>query len=88
MVDFIPPLELGTWFQSVFAGTPDIFVIIALIIIASGAAFFRMTTLTLIFMAGMFLLMFSGVITSPILYLIAVLGGLAIGFVLQRIFYQ
>lgn len=87
MTDFIQPLELQTWFQSIFAGTPEIFLIIALIVIAGGAAFFRMTTLTFVFMTGMFLLMFSGLIASPLIILMAIIGGLGLGYLLQRIFY-
>jgi len=83
---WIQPLELQTWLISVFAGTPEIFAVIALIVITSLAAYFRMTLIGLVFIIGMFLLMFSGFIDSVLLILIAIIGGLAIGFFMVRIF--
>ena len=83
---WIQPLELQTWLISVFAGTPEIFGGIALLVIATMAATFRMTTVGLFFMIGMFLLMFSGFINSVLLILIAVIGGLALGYMIHRIF--
>ena len=83
---WIQPLELQTWLISVFAGTPEIFGGIALLVIATMAATFRMTTVGLFFMIGMFLLMFSGFINSVLLILIAVIGGLALGYLIHRIF--
>lgn len=85
---WIEPLELETWMISVFAGTPEIFAAIALLVITSMATMFRMTTLGLFFMIGMFLLMLSGFINSVLLIFIAIIGGLALGYVLSRIFVQ
>ena len=86
MVDFIPPLELSTWLIQIFAGTPEIFAAISLLVITSLAAYFRMTLIGLVFIIAMFLLMFSGFINSVLLILIAIIGGLAIGFFMVRIF--
>ena len=83
---WIQPLELQTWLISVFAGTPEIFAAIALLVITSLAAYFRMTLIGLVFIIGMFLLMFSGFIDSTLLILISVIGGLAIGYLISRIF--
>ena len=83
---FIDPLALETWLISIFAGTPEIFAGIALLVISSMAAMFRMRVIGLFFMIGMFLLMFSGFINSVLLILIAVIGGLALGYMLHRIF--
>ena len=83
---FIEPLALETWMISIFAGTPEIFTGIALLVISSMAAMFRMKVIGLFFMIGMFLLMFSGFINSVLLILIAVIGGLALGYMLHRIF--
>ncbi len=83
---FIEPLALETWMISIFAGTPEIFAGIALLVISSMAAMFRMSVIGLFFMIGMFLLMFSGFINSVLLILIAVIGGLALGYMLHRIF--
>lgn len=85
---WIEPLELETWLISVFAGTPEIFAAIALLIITSMAAMFRMTTMGLFFMIGMFLLIFSGFINSVLLIFIAVIGGLAIGYFMVKMFMQ
>ncbi len=83
---WIEPLNLETWMLSVFAGTPEIFAAIALLVITSLAAAFRMNTIGLFFMLGVFLLMFSGFINSVLLILIAVIGGLALGYLIHRIF--
>ncbi len=83
---FIEPLALKTWMISVFAGTPEIFAGIALLVIASMAAMFRMRVIGLFFMIAMFLLMFSGFINSVLLIFIIVIGGLALGYMLHRIF--
>lgn len=76
---FIEPLALQTWFMSVFSGTPEIFIAVALLVILSMAAYFRMKNITMFFMVGTFLMMFAGIITSPILILMLIIGGLVVG---------
>ena len=83
---WIEPLEMETWFMAVFSGTPEIFLAVALIAIAGMAGLFRMKLLTMFFMIGVFLLMFSGFISSPIVILIAVVSALLIGYQVSRIF--
>ncbi len=83
---WIQPLELETWLISIFAGNPEIFAGISLLVIAALAATFRMTTIGLFFMIAMFLLMFSGFINSILLIFITVIGGLALGYLIHRIF--
>jgi hypothetical protein len=83
---WIQPLSLETWITQVFAGTPDIFLAIAALAIFSLAGYFRMTVMAMFFMFAVFLLMFSGFISSPIIILVAVIGGLLIGFQLSRLF--
>ena len=83
---WIQPLELGTWIPSVFAGTPDIFLAVALLVIFGMAGFFRMNIMAMFFMVAVFLLMFSAFISSPIIVLVAIIGGLAVGYSLSRIF--
>lgn len=85
---YIEPLNLETWFTQVFAGSPEIFTAIALLVIASMAGYFRMNGIGLFFMIITFLLMFSGYINSPLLALISVFGGLLIGYTMSRIFVQ
>jgi len=72
----------------IFAGNPEIFAAIALLVITSMAATFRMTTIGLFFMIGMFLLMFSGFINSVLLIFIAIIGGLILGHLFYKIFIQ
>jgi len=88
MTDFISPLQLETWIVSVFAGTPEIFGAVALLVITGLAAYFRFTGVGLFFMLGMFLLMFIGFTNSVLLTLIAIIGGLLIGFWIAKIFTQ
>ena len=88
MVDFIPPLQMETWFLSVLSGDPEIFTAIALLAIASLAGYFRMNGIGLFFIIGMFLIMFSGFINSPLVILILVISGLLIGLMLNRIFIE
>ncbi len=84
-MSWIQPLELQTWIIQVFAGSPDIFAAVAILVIASMAAYFRMTGITMFFMLAVFFLMFSGFITSPLLILMALIGGLAIGYWISKL---
>ena len=85
-MEWTESLNLEKWMLQIFAGTPEIFAAIALLVITSLAATFRMNTIGLFFMVGMFLLMFSGFINSVLLILIAVIGGLVLGYLIHRIF--
>ncbi len=84
-MEFIEPLALETWIIQIFAGNPDIFGAIALMVIASLAGFFRMSALGMFFMIGMFVLMFSGFIGDTFLILAAIIGGLLIGNVIGNL---
>lgn len=86
MVDFIEPLQLGTWIPQVLAGTPDIFLAIVLVAIFGLAGYFRMNMLATFFMMGVFLLMFSSFVSSPIVLLILIIGGLLLGYSLAKVF--
>lgn len=85
-MSWIEPLELQTWFMSVLSGTPDIFVVLALIFISSMAGYFRMNGIGMFFMIAMFLFMFSSLIASPLIIFISVMGGLLIGYTISRMF--
>ena len=80
------PLKLETWFINILSGDPEIFLVIALIAISSMAAYFRMNGIALFFVIGVFLLMFSTFINSPLIILISIFGGLLIGYILSEIF--
>ena len=86
MVDWIEPLQLETWIKSVLAGSSDIFLAIAMLFIFGFAAYFRMPIMAAFFLLAVFLLMFSSFISSPIIILIAVVGGLLIGYGLSKMF--
>ena len=88
MVDWIEPLALQTWLQNVFAGTPEIFITIALLVIATMAGYFRMTSAGLFFMLALFLIMMSSFISSPLIVLMIVIAGLLIGYTMSRVFGQ
>ncbi len=83
---WIEPLALQTWFINVFSGNNEIFAAIAIMVIMSMGSFFRMGTLTMFLMLGIFIMMFSGIIGSPLLFIFAVIGGLVIGLTLSKIF--
>jgi hypothetical protein len=83
---FIEPLNLGVWFQSVLVGSPDIFIGLALMALFGMAGYFRMNMLVTFSLVGIFLLMFSTFISSPIVILFFIIGGLLLGFTLAKIF--
>ena len=86
MVTWLEPLRLQTFFMNILAGDPTYFVVISLIVISAVAGFFRMTTLTLFFFLGLFLLMFSGFAMDYLTVLFAIIAGLMIGYVLSKIY--
>ncbi len=86
MVAWLEPLKLETFLMNIFAGDPQYFIVIALVAISSMAGFFRMTTLTLFFFLGLFLLMFSGFAMDYLLVMFAIIGGLAVGFSISKIY--
>jgi len=86
MVDWLEPLKLQTIFVNIFAGDPEYFLAIALIVIFSFAGYFRMTGSVLFFMVGLFILMFSGFIMGYWLALFSIFAGLIVGYTLSRIF--
>lgn len=86
MTAFIEPLDLEKVLINVFAGSSDIFLAVAIIAIISMSAYFRMPILATFFFLGVFLLMFSSFITSPIIILFAVIGGVLLGLVVTKVF--
>jgi len=86
MADFIFPLELKKIIVNIFAGTPDYFFGISLIVIMGMAAYFRMSVVAMFFMLGIFLLLFSGtVIQSPIIVVFSIIAGFIIGLLVNKI---
>lgn len=85
MATWIPPLELETMLTEVFAGTPEIFVAVAIMVIMGMAGYFRMNNMSMFFMLVLFVFMFAGVVPLSLLTFIAIFGGLAIGYVLSNV---
>jgi hypothetical protein len=85
-MDWIQPLQLKTWFISVFSGGPDVFLAVSLLALFGLAAYFRMTALTMFFFVGLYVLMFSEHLTSPIFVIFSMIGGLIIGYLMVRFF--
>lgn len=86
MTDFIEPLQMETWIMSVFSGTPEVFTALAILVLSMMAGYFRMGMLTMFLMTGIFLLMFTSWISSPIIILFIVIGGLVLGYTIAKIF--
>ena len=82
---WIQPLEFEKWFIQVFAGSSTIFVPLAIFMILTLSAFFRMNVLSMVLMVGIFLLMFAGFFESSLIILIAIIGGLLVGWSVSRI---
>lgn len=82
---WINPLALQTWFINVFAGDGTYFGLVALFAITSLSAYFRMNGVSMAFMIGIFLLMFSGFIPSSLVVFITIIAGLLIGFWVSQI---
>jgi hypothetical protein len=82
---WIESLKLETWILQIFAGSSDIFLACALFFIFGMAGYFRMSGLIMFFMLALFLIMFSSYITSYLLVMIGVFGGLLIGFWISKL---
>jgi len=82
---WIESLTLETWLISVFAGSPEIFAVVSLLIITIVAAMFRMNTLGWGLMATIFLIMFTGM-DYGLFTLILIMGGLVLGYFISQAF--
>jgi hypothetical protein len=82
---FIEPLNMEQWFINVLSGSPDIFLGIAIMVIASMSAYFRMNAMAMLLMITIFLLIMSPFINSVLVILIFVFVGLGIGFTISKI---
>jgi len=83
-MDWIQPLELETWLISVFSGDGIIFTFISLLVITAMAGYFRLNGAGLFIMVGIFALMFMGFVPTSIVTIIAIIGGLAIGYLVAQ----
>ena len=79
------PLSLQVIFIQIFGGDASYFTAIAIFAIIALSGFFRMSGITLGFMLMIFLLMFSGYVPMSLVVLIAIIGGLLVGYIIPRI---
>jgi len=84
-MEWIQPLQLETWLINVFSGNPDIFGSIMLIILATLAGYFRMSGISMFFMMGIFVILFSGYIGVTFTVLFAIIGGLLVGYWISKL---
>ena len=85
MADWIEPLSLREIIVNIFAGSGTYFGIMALFVITGMAGYFRMNGITLAFMIGVFLLMFSGYIPASLVVFITIIAGLLVGYSISKI---
>ena len=79
MVDWIEPLNLEKIIVSVFSGSQEIFLAVALFFIFGMAGYFKMNMLATFFMVVTFLVMFHSFVPSYLLIMIGMFGGLILG---------
>ena len=79
------PFDLYYWFVQVFAGSKEIFFIIALIIIAMIAGTFRMASNVVAIMFGLFTVIFA-IYTQQYYLLVIIATGLFLWWALTRFF--
>ncbi len=85
MPDWIESLQLETWIVNVFAGSLDIFLAFALFFIFGLSGFLRVNTFIMFFMLVTFLIIFNAYVTSYLLMMIGIFGGLLIGKIISRL---
>jgi len=85
-MSWIEPLALQTWFVNVLSGTPEIFIILAMIIISSAAARFNMPNSITLAMIVIFIVMVNFYIeVGGIFLLVIFLVGIFTFFSVKRI---
>jgi hypothetical protein len=80
------PLNLEYWFVNVLSGSPNIFIFIAFLSIATVAAFFRMLNSAVMIMFLLFAVIMSGFVNVSGIYLIIILlAGLITAYSISKI---
>jgi hypothetical protein len=82
---WIEPLAMETWIINVLSGDVKLFTALALLTIAGLSGYFKMTGLILIYLIGVFFLMFSNYIDFSLYYLLISVGGLLIGYWISKV---
>ena len=86
-MSFHLPFDLEYWLVTVVAGSPEIFMVISLIAIAALAAYFRMPNSITLVMIAIFAIMM-GAMTGQILFVVILILGLTLGWLMSRIVKQ
>ena len=83
---WIEPLELQTIVFNILSEKSEIFTSIALISIFGLAAYFRMNALVMMFMLGLFLIMFSQLgVYQPLYFIVLAIGSVLIGYWISKL---
>lgn len=81
------PLDLQYWFINVFSGSLEIFFMVAFVAIAGLAAYFRMSTIAFLMLYSLFIILSLQVAsTVNFLFLLVLVGGLIVYYVLSKFF--
>lgn len=81
---WIQPLELESFIVNILSEDLKIFTILGLLFVFGLSAYFRMNMLSMFFMTGLFLVIFSSFVSQPIYFLLITFAGLAAGYVISR----
>lgn len=79
------PGDLYFWWVNVFAGSMTMFLAIAFLVIAILAGMFRMPTLIVGVMFGLFIIMLSAY-TGTLVLVVLLIAGISIGWIIARFF--
>jgi len=70
---FIEPLDLRTLFVNTLAGSPNIFLILSVIIMSIGAGYFRMPSFAFLILLGLWMLMLETVLHTGVFTLMTLI---------------
>ena len=82
---WVEPLELKTWLVNILAGDATYFSAIAIFVIISLSAYFRMNGIALGFLVLLFGLMFLSEATPALTIFVVIIAALIVGYVLPKI---
>lgn len=85
---FVNPLDLQTILVSTLAGSTAIFTFLAVIVLMSAAAYFKMPNTLAITMLFLFGIMFAATIGYDVVFLIILVMGLLVFYILGKMWKQ
>jgi hypothetical protein len=80
------PFDLYYWFVNVFAGSMEVFLAIAFLVIAALSGMFRMPNIITGMMFAAFVIMLSASVDVPMFVLVLLFIAIMIGYSLARLF--